>query len=69
MLLELQRDVNFSFFTRALQEAELTLHNIAQILSVKYVVLGDLIKGLSCYFCQPTTLSFVVWCNIFRVMD
>lgn len=34
-LLELQRDVNFSFFTRALQEAERTLHNITQILTVK----------------------------------
>ncbi|XP_028401339.1 E3 ubiquitin-protein ligase TTC3-like [Dendronephthya gigantea] len=33
-LLELQRDVNFSFFTRALQEAELTVHNISQILTV-----------------------------------
>ena len=34
-LLELQRDVNFSFFTRALHEAEVTLRNIAHILTVK----------------------------------
>ena len=33
--MELQRDVNFSFFTRALQEADLTLHNMNQILTVK----------------------------------
>ncbi|CAB3979880.1 E3 ubiquitin- ligase TTC3 [Paramuricea clavata] len=77
-LMELQRDVNFTFFTRALQEADLTLHNINQILTVNSTPqLQELGQNWRRYIAEcklqfgrnKVWLELCVMCNNVRVLS